>query len=176
MKKAFFIAAAAAMLFASCGNNNTKTDNKQAQNEPAVEEAVTEEPVAAEPAAPETTTWDHYEWTLTMPNEGWKVSNAYSEMGVETKADYKYFQVKDYTKTTVEECTKNYPAESHLEDIVTGDYTWTVISNAGKYKLACYSYDPSREMVIRVATEDIDDPKDERLMTILKGFSFKPKQ
>ena len=168
MKKAFMIAAAAAMLFAACGNNNTKTDNQQAQNEPVVEE-----PVVEEPAAPETTTWDHYEWTLTMPNEGWKVSNAYSEMGVETADDYKYFQVKDYTKTTIEACTKDYPAENRLEDIVTGENTWTVYSNAGKYKLACYTYDPSREMVLRVATKDIDDPKDSRLMTILEGFNFK---
>ena len=156
------------MLFAACGNNNTKTTDQQNQNEPAVEETVVEEP-----AAPETTTWDHYEWELTMPNEGWKVSNAYSEMGVETKDDYKYFQVKDYTKTTVEACTKDYPAESHLEDIVTGNNTWTVIANAGKYKIACYTYDPNREMVVRVATEDIDDPTDARLMTVLEGFNFK---
>ena len=169
MKKAFFIAAAAAMLFAACGNNSTKTNNQQAQNEPVVEE-----PVVEEPAAPETTLLDHYEWTMTMPNDGWKVSNAYSDMGIDYLEDWSHFNIKDWQEDNYEEFLTKYPAGDYLEDIVTGDYTWKVIPNIGNYKLSFFTYDPNRKMAVRVGSEDIDDPNEERVMTVLKGFAFKP--
>ena len=172
MKKAFFIAAAAAMLFASCGNNNTKTNNQQTQNEPVVEEPAVEEPAVEEPAAPETTTWDHYDWSMTLPNDGWKVSNAYSEMGIEELSDWSSFNVKDWTKTTIEKCTASNPAENRLEDITVGDYTWTVFSNVGRYKVACYTFDPEREMVVRIGSENIEDLSDPRFVKVLEGFGF----
>ena len=102
MKKIFLIAAAAAMLFAACGNNNTKTNEPQAQNEPVVEE-----PVVEEPAAPETTNWDHYDWHLNLPSEGWKVSNAYSEMGIEYLEDWSDFNIKDWTEEDYDQLTFN---------------------------------------------------------------------
>ena len=145
MKKAFFIAAAAAMLFAACGNNNTKTNEPQAQNEPVVEEPVVEEPAVEEPAAPETTNWDHYDWHLNL---------------------------KDWTEEDYDQFLTKYPAGDYLEDIVTGDYTWKVIPNVGKYKLSFFTYNPDRKMAVRVGSEDIDDPTDERVMTVLRGFGF----
>ena len=166
MKKAFMIAAAAAMLFAACGNNNTNKE-QQAQNEPAVEETVVEEP-----AAPEMQNWDHYDWHMNLPVEGWKVSNAYSEMGIEDTSDWSSFNVKDWTKTTIEKCTSNNPSENRLEDITVGDYTWTVFSNVGKYKVACYTFDPEREMVVRVGSENIEDLTDPRFVQVLEGFGF----
>lgn len=176
MKKAFFIAAAAAMLFAACGNNNTKANNQQAQNEPAVEETVTEEPVAEEPTAPETTTWDHYEWTMTIPNEGWKVSNAYSDMGIDYLEDWSHFNIKSWEEDDFEAFLTKYPPEVRLDNIVTGDYTW-IVANTDKntsYKLSFYTYDPNRKLAVRVGSEDIADPKDERVLTVLNGFAFKP--
>jgi hypothetical protein len=167
MKKAFMIAAAAAMLFTACGNNNTKTDNQQAQNEPAVEETVVEEP-----AVEETTLWDHYDWHLNLPNEGWKVSNAYSEMGIEYVEDWSDFNIKDWTEEDYDQFLTKYPAGDYLEDIVTGDYTWKVIPNVGKYKLSFFTYNPDRKLAVRVGSEDIDDPNDERVQTILRGFGF----
>ena len=169
MKKALFFAAAAALLFAACGNNNTntKTNNQQAQNEPVVEE-----PVVEEPAAPEMQNWDHYDWHMNLPAEGWKVSNAYSEMGIEYLEDYSDFNVKDWTEEDFDKFLTKYPAGDYLEDIVTGDYTWKVIPNIGKYKLSFFTYNPDRKMAVRVGSEDIDDPTDERVLTVLRGFGF----
>lgn len=167
MKKALFIAAAAAMLFAACGNNNTKTNTQQAQNEPAVEE-----PIVEEPAAPETTNWDHYDWHMNLPTEGWKVSNAYSEMGIEYLEDWSDFNIKDWTEEDYDQFLTKYPAGDYLEDIVIGDYTWKVIPNIGKYKLSFFTYNPDRKLAVRVGSEDIDDPTDERVQTVLRGFGF----
>lgn len=172
MKKAFFIAAAAAMLFTACGNNNTKTDKQQAQNEPVVEETVIEEPVVEEPSAPEMQNWDHYDWHMSLPAEGWKVSNAYSEMGIEYLEDWSDFNIKDWTEENYDQFLTKYPAENYLDDIVTGDYTWKAIPNIGKYKLSFFTYNPSRKLAVRVGSEDIDDPKDERVLTVLRGFGF----
>ena len=157
------------MLFAACGNNNTKTTDQQNQNEPAVEETVVEEP-----AAPETTTWDHYEWTMTMPNDGWKVSNAYSDMGIDYLEDWSEFNIKSWDCEDYEEFLKKYPASDYLDDVVTGDYTWKVVPNIGSFKLSFFTYDPNRKMAARVGSEDIADPTDERVLTVLKGFAFKP--
>lgn len=176
MKKALFFAAAAALLFVACGNNNTKTNEPVAQNEPVAEEPVVEEPVVEEPAAPETTLWDHYEWTLTMPNDGWKVSNAYSDMGIEYLEDWSDFNIKDWQEDNYEEFLTKYPPAVRLDDIVTGDYTW-VVANTDKdtrFKLSFFTYSPERKMAVRVGSEDIDDPTDERVLTVLKGFAFKP--
>ena len=171
MKKAFFFAATAALLFVACGNNNTKTNEPVAQNEP-----VAEEPVVEEPAAPETTLWDHYEWTLTMPNDGWKVSNAYSDMGIDYLEDWSHFNIKSWDEEDFEQFLTKYPPAVRLDDIVTGDYTW-VVANTDKdtrFKLSFFTYSPERKMAVRVGSEDIDDPTDERILTILKGFAFKP--
>ena len=169
MKKALFIAAAAAMLFAACGNNSTKTNEPQAQNEPVVEE-----PVVEEPAAPETTTWDHYEWTMTMPNDGWKVSNAYSDMGIDYLEDWSHFNLKDWDCEDFDEYVKKQSPEICLDDIVTDNYTWKVFTGLHGYKLFLVTYSPERKMAFRVGSEDIDDPTDERLLTVLNGFAFKP--
>ena len=162
------IAAAAAMLFAACGNN-TKADNKTTQNEPVVEETVVEEP-----AAPETTTWDHYEWTLTIPNEGWKVSNAYSDMGIDYLEDWSHFNIKDWDCEDFDQFLTKYPPADRLENVVTGDYTWIVTTKAPGFKLSFFNYDPNRKLAVRVGSEDIEDPTDERVLTVLKGFAFKP--
>ena len=169
MKKAIMIAAAAAILFAACGNNNTKTDNQQAQNEPAVEETVVEE---SEVEA--NTVWDHYTWTMTMPNDGWKVDNAYSDMGIDYLEDWSHFNIKDWDCEDFDKFLTKYPAEDYLEDIVTGDYTWKVFPNIGSYKLSFFTYDPNRKLAVRVGSEDIDDPTEERVLTVLNGFAFKP--
>lgn len=171
MKKAFFMAAAAALLFAACGNSNAKTNNQQTQNEPVVEETVVEEPTE-----PETTTWDHYEWTMTIPNEGWKVSNAYSDMGIDYLEDWSHFNIKSWDEEDFEQFLTKYPAADRLDNIVTGDYTWTVVNTDKNtsYKLSFYTYDPNRKIAVRVGSEDIADPTDERVLTVLKGFAFKP--
>ena len=159
------------MLFAACGNNNTKANNQQAQNEPAIEETVVEEP-----DAPETTTWDHYEWTMTIPNDGWKVSNAYSDMGIDYLADWSHFNIKSWDEDDFEAFLTKYPPADRLDDIITGDYTW-VVANTDKdtrFKLSFFTYSPERKMAVRVGSEDIADPTDERVLTVLKGFAFKP--
>jgi len=163
------------MMFVSCGNNNTKNE-QEAQNEPAVEQTVAEEAPAQEEAAPEPITYDHYEWTMTLPEEGWKVDNAYSEMGLERVGEYVYFLVKDWKNTSLEKCTKNGGCleENRQEDIVTGDITWNVYTNANKNKVACYTFVPEHNnMVVCVSSEEIEDPKDARLMAVLQGFAVK---
>lgn len=159
------------MLFAACGSNNTKANNQQAQNEPAIEETVVEEP-----DAPETTTWDHYEWTMTIPNDGWKVSNAYSDMGIDYLADWSHFNIKSWDEDDFEQFLTKYPQADHLDNIVTGDYTWTVVNTDKNtsFKLSFYTYDPNRKIAVRVGSEDIADPTDERVLTVLRGFAFKP--
>ena len=61
-------------------------------------------------------------------------------------------------------------------NLVTGDYTWTVVNTDKNtsYKLSFYTYDPNRKIAVRVGSEDIADPTDERVLTVLKGFAFKP--
>ena len=104
------------------------------------------------------------------------MTNAYSEMAVEKEGEDVVFNVKDWTKTTIEKCTANgCLEENRQEDIVTGDYTWVVYTKAGKYDVACYTFDPDREMVVRIGAEKTDDPKDARLMAVLEGFAFKKK-
>ena len=178
MKKTLLFAAIAAMLFTACGNNNTKTNtnNQQAQNEPVVEETVAEEAVAEEPAAPETTTWDHYEWTMTIPNDGWKVSNAYSDMGIDYLEDWSHFNIKSWEEDNFEEFLTKYPQADRFDNIVTDNYTWIAVNTDKNtsYKVSFYTYDPNRKMAVRVGSEDIADPTDERVLTVLKGFAFKP--
>ena len=162
------IAAAAAMLFAACGNNN-QNNNQQTQNEPVVEE-----PVVEEPAAPENTTWDHYEWTVTMPNNGWKVDNAYSDMGIDYLEDWSHFNLKDWDCEDFEEFLKKQPAENAQDDIITDNYTWKVFKDLKGYKLFIVTYSPERKMAFRVGSDHITDPADERVLTVLNGFAFKP--
>ncbi len=169
MKKIYHLAMAAVVMFAmaACDNTTTNNNNQQNQNEPVVEK-----PVVEEPAAPET--YDHYEWTMTLPVKGWEVSNAYSDMGIDTEGVH--FNVKDWKDTSIERCAPNGGCleENRQEDIVTGDYTWTVYTKAGDYGVACYTFDPSRKMVVRVGAENIEDPKDARLLAVLNGFAVKP--
>jgi RNA polymerase-interacting CarD/CdnL/TRCF family regulator len=47
-----------------------------------------------------------------------------------------------------------------------------IIPNIGKYKLSFFTYNPDRKMAVRVGSEDIDDPTDERVMTVLRGLGF----
>ncbi|MCR5013239.1 MAG: hypothetical protein K6A28_00525 [Bacteroidales bacterium] len=171
MKKTLLVATAAALLFASCGNNNTKKE--QAQNEPVATETVVEEAPVEE--APAVTTWDHYDWELTIPDEGWKVDNAYSEIGLEKLEEYIYFNVKDWTKTTVEKVAKAQGCleENRLEDIVTGENTWTVYSKTEDFDVAAITIDPATERVVRVGVSGLTDPKDPTFMTVLEGFNFK---
>ena len=170
MKKVFLVLLCAG-LFVACGNKNKVVEEQPAVDSVVVEEIV-EEPVVEEPAAPETTLWDHYDWHLNLPNEGWKVSNAYSEMGIEYVEDWSDFNIKDWTEEDYDQFLTKYPAGDYLEDIVTGDYTWKVIPNVGKYKLSFFTYNPDRKLAVRVGSEDIDDPNDERVQTILRGFGF----
>lgn len=174
MKKLYHFAIAAMVLFAmaACGNNNANQAEEKNSGDTLTKQAVSETEV---PEAPQTITYDHYDWTLTLPNEGWKVDNAYSEMVIEKENEEVAFNVKDWTKTTIEKCAPNGGCleENRQEDIVTGEYTWTVYTKTKLYGVACYTYDASREMVVRVGAENIEDPKDPRLMTVLKSFAFK---
>lgn len=168
MKKILLITVAATMLFSACGNNNTKKEQKQ-------EEPVAQEAVVEEPAAPETTTWDHYDWLLVMPSEGWKVQNAYSDMGLEKLGEYKYIDLKDWSETTLEKCfeAQGCRAENKLDDVVVGDYTWNVFSKTDKYDLAAYTINAADGRVIRVGTNSYESVNDPDFMTVLQGFSFK---
>ncbi len=171
MKKLFYLGIAAAFAFATtaCNSNNTTNEQEaEAQNEPAVEETVVEEP-----AAPET--FDHYEWTMTLPTDVWEVNVAYSDMGINKIGESIHFNIKDWKDTSIEKCAPNGDCleENRQEDIVTGEYTWTVYTKAGNYGVACYTYDPTNKMVVRVGAEGIDDPKSADLMAILEGFAVK---
>ena len=162
---------AAMMIFAACGNNNTKTNNQQAQNEPVVEE-----PVVEEPAVPEFETYDHYEWQMTLPTAGWKVDNAYSEMGIDCLDEPAHLNVKDWKNTSLEKCIPNGGCleENRQADVTFGDITWRVYTKTSWYGVACYTFNAElNNMVVRVGIESIEDPADPRLMTVLEGFSFK---
>lgn len=176
MKKIFLISAAAAMLFAACGNNN-QNNNQQSQNEPVVEEPIMEEPVVEEPAAPEFETYDHYEWQMTLPVKGWEVDNAYSEMGINCLDEKAHLNVKDWKNTSLEKCIPNGGCleKNRQADIVIGDITWKVYTKTSWYGVACYTFNPDfNNMVVRVGIEGIEDPADPRLMKVLEGFAFKP--
>lgn len=168
MKKFSHFAVAAVVMFAmaACGNANTNQQEVNNGEEPVVENP---EPVAQEP-----TTYEHYEWQMTLPAEGWEVSNAYSDMGIDK--DNLHFNVKDWKDTTIERCAPNGGCleENRQEDIVTGDYTWVVYTKTNSYDVACYTFDPIHNMVVRVGVETLEDPKDPRLMTVLEGFAVIP--
>lgn len=171
MKKTLLVATAAALLFASCGNNNTKKE--QAQNEPVATETVVEEAPVEE--APAVTTWDHYDWELTIPDEGWVVDNAYSEIALEKEGENIYFNVKDMTNTTIADVAKGHGCleENRLEDIVTGDNTWTVYAKSKKFDVVALTFDEAAKRVVRVGVSGLTDPKDPTFMTVLEGFNFK---
>ena len=95
-------------------------------------------------------------------------------MGIDYLEDWSHFNLKDWDCENFEEYLAKHTDETILDDIVTDNYTWKVFSNFNGYKLFIVTYSPERKMAFRVGSENIDDPTDERVLTVLNGFSFKP--
>lgn len=171
----FFMTAAFAFAMVACGSN-TDTKDQDNSNEPTTEESVAEEPVVEEPAPAEPEVYDHWDWSVTLPAEGWDVFNGYSDMGISKPGEKIHFNIKDWKDTSIEKCVPNLGCleENRQEDVTVGGINWTVYSNAGDYNLMFITFDPTRNMVVRIGVEDVEDLQDARLMTVLEGFAIKP--
>ena len=134
-----------------------------------VEQENQEQTVEAEPE-----TYYHYsDYQITLPTEKWEVDIAYSNSGIRKKGTKIEFEVKHWDSPSLEETISKYPAESRHDDIVIGDYTWTVFTDDKDYfKMCCYIYNTEKKYVVRVATDNITDPTNPDLHEVLEGVRF----
>ncbi len=131
--------------------------------------------------AQETETHNHWEWEVTMPVDGWRVSNALSSMGVYKNGTNIEFDVKDWKDSSIEASVKyaEMKKKNRKKDIVIDGQTWVVYTQGTKWEkfdITAYTFDPSRKMVVRIGAKGVTDPNDPDFLLVLKGLRIVPKQ
>lgn len=118
---------------------------------------------------------------MTMPVEGWRVSNALSSMGVYKNGTNIEFDVKDWKDSSIEASVKyaEMKKKNRKKDIVIDGQTWVVYTQGTKWEnfsITAYTFDPSRKMVVRIGAKGVTDPNDPDFLLVLKGLRIVPKQ
>ncbi|MBO7133271.1 MAG: hypothetical protein J6W06_03820 [Bacteroidales bacterium] len=154
----------------NCSGNTSEPANDEAETEN-VEANVEQE---NEESATEPETYSHYsDYQITLPADKWEVTIAYSNSGIRKIGEKLEFDVKHWDSPSLEDAISKYSAESRHDDIVVGDYTWKVFTDDNDYfKMSCYIYNSEKKYVVRVATDNITDPNNPDLRTVLEAVRF----
>lgn len=166
MKKVFFSVAIATLMgvaLAACGN---KSGNG---NDVAADSTATAEPTEAVVEEAPVKTEDRPFYTVDVPAP-WEAKQYVSEMVV--KKDGAELNFKEGAKSNVADWAANIApaASAQLDDITTGDITWSVYQNAQSFKTVYLAQ--VGDGVVRVGSS-LEDANDADVLKVLAGVKVK---